>query len=301
MEGLGLDEALAAAREGAVEPAFNGIASALAEVRARASPEEWVRAIQEARAHPLREFVHQDPFALRCYAKPRGYGPDGVALDYVLRAREMPNAGASAVAALHRCLTQGETARALVFRRDRVAQDIAAAAASSAQPLRIFAAPSGHLREWDRVGDAARKVGELVAFDTDPENLATARRDYPHLPISSHTGSVHQLIRREHAFRDMDVVYCCGLLETLPTAAAMGLARALFEMVRRGGTLILTHFLPRLREAAYLETFLDWRMAYRSQSDFFAVVQRVMQEAASQWTYGESPESTLGVLVVRRR
>lgn len=297
-----LDAALAAAETDAIEAGLEQLHRALGEVRLHTTPEEWERAIQSARAHPLRELLHLDPFTLRCYAKPRGYTPDGVALDYVLRARALPDPPAHRIAALHGALTNGATARALRFRRDRIAEEIEHHAGTSAAGLRLFAAGCGHLREWDRVGRAARAgVRELTAFDLDPQNIAAARADYRELPLVGHVSRLREIARGDHTFRDMDLVYCCGLLEALPTPAALGLARSLFGMLAHGGTLVLTHFLPGLPEAAYLEAFMDWRMAYRSQSDFFTLVQRGMQEATAQWSYGENAESTLGVMVVQRR
>jgi extracellular factor (EF) 3-hydroxypalmitic acid methyl ester biosynthesis protein len=299
---LPLDAVLEIARSGAVSEALERLVAALAEARARLSPEAWFRAIAEARAHPLREFLHRDPFTLRCYSKPRGYAADAAALDYVLRGRELAVRGTDPVSAIHYFTTHGQLARALRFRRDWLAREIDAAATRAASPLRIFAAGCGHLRECDRIDAfAAGRIGKLVAFDMDADNLEGLRHDYGHLPIVTHQGSVRQLADGKHLFGDMDVVYCAGLIESLPQSAALGLARALFAMLRPGGSLLITCFTGNLSEAGYLETFMDWRMLYRSQSEICGLLKDIPFDAVADWRYVDSPEATLGMLRITRR
>lgn len=297
-----LDDVLAAARGGALPAALEALHRALAAKRAKASPEEWAAFVRMARAHPLREFLQLDPFTLRCYAKPRGYAPDGPALDYVYRARDIRIASGDPTAVLHDLVVHGQTGRALRFRRDYIAAEIDRLAAGGAKPLRVFAAGCGHLRECDVAKSLrAGRVAELVAYDLDRENLETVQRDYPHLPARLQTGTVRQLIEGRHGLEEMDFVYCSGLLETLSAPAAMGLANALFGMLRRGGTLVLTQFLDALVEAAYLEVFMDWRMVYRTEQEMFGLVRRFVPDAVSHWSYSEAPESTLGILMMQRR
>ncbi|HSN20709.1 MAG TPA: class I SAM-dependent methyltransferase [Usitatibacter sp.] len=299
---LELDAVLAGARAGRIEEALSRIVASLAQVRARSSPEAWTRVLAAARAHPLRGFLHLDPFVLRCYAQPRGIAGDARALDFALRGRPLEMPLADAAAALHRCVIRGQTARALRYRRDALARAIEEAIANASRPPAIFAAGCGHLREWDRiVGFGAPSVGRIVAFDGDADNLEQVKRDYASLPISTHLGSVRDLVRGGELFGDMDLVYCSGLLEILPQPSAAALARALFGMLRRGGTLVLTQFLVGLGEAAFVEAFMDWRMVYRTRAELVALAQDLLPDSERAWDYAESPESTLGVLTLRRR
>lgn len=299
---LDLDNALAEARAGRIEEALRRVIAGLAGVRARSAPETWSRVLAAARAHPLRGFLHLDPFILRCYARPRGIAGDARALDFALRGRTLEIPLADAAAALHQCVIRGQTARAIRFRRDALARAIEEAIARARRPPAIFAAGAGLLREWDRiVGFGSQRVGRIVAFDGDHDNLEQVKRDYATLPITTHLGSVRDLVRGGALFADMDLVYCSGLLETLPQPQAMALARALFGMVASGGTLVLTQFLAGLAEAAFLETYMDWRMVYRTRAELVALVQGLFADSESDWGYAESPESTLGVVTLRRR
>ena len=297
-----LDEALEGLRQGRAESSLDALVAHLAKVRHASSAESWNAFLAKVRGHPLCEMIHRDPFAFRCYSKPRGYTPDAAAVDYVLRARDLPVKSRDPVSAIHHYAINGQMARALRFRRDAIAREIDAVAARTPRPARIFAAGAGHLRELDglrAVQDG--KVGRFIAFDMDPENLEGVRRDYPGLPIVPHHGSVRQIAEGRHLFGDMDLVYSSGLLETLPHPAALGLARALFAMLAPGGTLFVTHFLPGLDEAAFLEAFFDWRMLYRNPPDLFDLVKELPTETVSTWVYSESTEGTVGVLSIQRR
>jgi len=299
---LDLDAALAEARAGRIEQALRHVIAGLAAARARSTPETWSRVVAAARAHPIRGFLHLDPFILRCYARPRGIAGDARALDFALRGRTLDMPLADAAAALHQCVIRGQTARALRFRRDALARAIEDALERSPTPPAIFAAEAGLMREWDRiVGFGSHRVGRIVAFDGDADNLEQVKRDYASLPISAHLGSVRDLVRGGTAFIDMDLVYCSGLLETLPQPQATALVRSLFGMVRRGGKLVLTQFLAGLIDAAFLETYMDWRMVYRTRAEVLELVQGLLPDARDAWDYTESPESTLGVMTLERR
>lgn len=300
--GPALDHALARLQAGAAQEGFDALVAELAQARRQATAEEWAALIAQARAHPVRSHIHLDPFAYRCFAHPRGYAGDGIALDYVLRPREPAARGDDPVAALHHATTNGQVARALRFRRDAIAREVDAAAANAPAAARVFAAGAGHLRECERMqGLRSGRIARLVAFDTDANNLDHVRREYARLPVVTHLSPVRQLIEGRHLFHGMDVAYTAGLLETLPKPGALALVRALFALLAPGGTLVATHFLPGLDEAAFLEAFLDWRMVYRPQGELHDLVKALPEERLAAWTYSENDESTLAVLVIRRR
>jgi 2-polyprenyl-3-methyl-5-hydroxy-6-metoxy-1,4-benzoquinol methylase len=157
------------------------------------------------------------------------------------------------------------------------------------------------LRECDRIRSfEIGRIEELIAFDSDHDNLETVYRDYGQLPVKTLHGGVANLVDTIENVRDMDIVYCAGLLETLPQPAAQRLARGLFAMVRPGGALILTNFLDDMPEAGYVEAYMDWQMQYRSSDALFAVAAPLVGEAKS-WAYSESEQSTLGMITLQRR
>lgn len=296
-----LDCALARLNGEAAGEALEALVAELAQARRHASAEEWSRLVARARSHPVRQRIHLDPFAYRCYAKPRGYAGDGIALDYVLRAPQLPVQGGDPVSILHQAIVHGQTARALRFRRDAIAREVDAAVARLQMPARVLAAGSGHLRECDLMESLhSGRIARLVAFDSDADNLDGVRRDYADLPVATHCGPMRQLIDGGSLLRGMDVVYTAGILETLPKPGALALVRGLFALLAPAGTLIATQFLPGLEEAAFLETFLDWRMVYRPRGEIHDLVQALPAEKLASWRYSENDESTLAIVVLRR-
>jgi len=297
-----LDAAHAAVQSGAVVAGLERLRDDLAAIRRAATPESWSQAVLEARRHPLCKVMHEDPFTLRCYAKPRGYPGDSVALDFVLLARENATLPPARVAQVHHFTTQGPFARALRFRRDYFARMVEEAASSARRPLQVFAAGAGHLREL--AGSKALRDGRiarLVAFDNDPQSLDHVRREFIAAPIEAMQGSLRQLVEGRHQLVRMDLVYTSGILETLPHAAAQGIVKTLFGMLAPGGRLVLSNFLPGLPDAALLEIYFDWRMTLRNQGEIFALAAPLPKDQIGSWLYSENAEATIGFLTIDRR
>jgi len=296
-----LDAAHSLARDGFVHEALDRLNRFLADARS-AGPESWLRVIGIARAHPLREFVHLDPFTLRCFSRPRGYPGDAGALDYVLRRRELAVRAADPLAEIHHYTTHGPLARALLWRRDLVARAADEIAGRASQPIRFFAAACGHLRECDRMRSLKEgRVAKIVAFDMDAENLEGVRRDYANEPIAAHQGSVRQLVEGRHLFADMDLVHAGALMEGLPQAQGAELARALFALLRPGGTMILGNLLEGLPDAGYAEAYMDWRMTYRTPGAIEALACDIDSSAIDAITYVQDADATIGAVAVTRR
>src|SRR5688572_10647181 len=296
-----LDTAYRDVTSGDPARALAALRASLARLRGEVSPERWSEVVLAARRHPLCKVLHEDPFTLRCYAKPRGYPGDAVAIDYVLRARGGAPAKAR-VAQVHHYMTQGGFAGALRFRRDYFARMIDEAVAGSRAPIAIFAAGAGHLRELGeaRSGRDAR-IARFIAFDNDPQNLDVVRKEHAGLPIEARQGSLRQLVEGRHDFGPMNLVYCSGLLETLPQVSAQGLVKTLFSMLAPGGRMVLSNFLPGLPDAALLEIYFDWRMTLRNQGEIFALAAPLPKEQIGSWLYSENAEATIGFLTVDRR
>lgn len=300
-ERVALDTALEQVDRGDAAAALERLRATLAALRSGVSPERWSEIVLAARRHPLCKVLHEDPFTLRCYARPRGYPGDAVALDYVLNARAGGTPEAR-VARVHHYMTQGAFARALRFRRDYFARMIDEAAAARRDPIHVFAAGAGHLRELGAArAERERRIARLVAFDNDPQNLDVVRREHGSA-IEARQGSLRQLVEGRHDFAgSMDLVYCSGVLETLPHVSAQGLVKTLFSMLVPGGRLVLSNFLPGLPDAALLEIYFDWRMTLRNQGEIFALAAPLPKEAIGSWLYSENAEATIGFLTVDRR
>jgi hypothetical protein len=62
-------------------------------------------------------------------------------------------------------------------------------------------------------------------------------------------------------------VYSTGLFDYLNQRAGRRLVTSMFQMLRPDGTLLVANFLPGVRDIGYMETFMDWRLIYRSRRE----------------------------------
>jgi len=66
-----------------VGQALDALLGALHWQKSRCSDEEWQACIRQCREHPLLGMVHEDPFTVRAFKKPRGYAGDAELLDLI--------------------------------------------------------------------------------------------------------------------------------------------------------------------------------------------------------------------------
>ena len=65
-------------------------------------------------------------------------------------------------------------------------------------------------------------------------------------------------------FEGYHFVYAAGLYDYLSDRVAARLTHIMFDMLAPGGRLLVANFAPRLPEVAYMETFMDWTLIYRT-------------------------------------
>jgi len=245
---------------------MEALARTMESARQRTPPDLWA---EQARAmvtsHAVIHLVHQEPFTRRCFYKPRGYAGDARMLDYVYGDTEDDDS-----TALGRRLLEGAVdrpaPRAVRHRLDLLAAAIDEAAERRRDP-RVLAVASGHLREATRsIAVREGRVREIVAFDQDARSLARVARDFAHQRVTAVQGQVRDLItgRRASQLGSFDLIYAAGLYDYLVDEAAWRLTRSLFTLLRPGGRLLIANFLPGIPDRGYMESFMDWRLVYRT-------------------------------------
>lgn len=80
-------------------------------------------------------------------------------------------------------------------------------------------------------------------------------------------GSVRQILSGKAKLGHYDFVYAAGLFDYLSTPVAAALTRRMFEMTRPGGVMLIPNFLTGVRDAGYMEAFMDWHLVYRNHAD----------------------------------
>ena len=262
-----------------------------------------ILAREECLSHPVRQFVHQDPFTRRSFEKPRGYAGDAVLLDYIYGishsehelcdatpfGRWMCNFGANTCAS-----------RA-VRRRMHLAAELIDRVCSQRRDARILSLASGHARELQMSHAIRSDLAELVvAFDQDEASLAEVEATAPSRSVRTVHGSIARLIAGRHDFSGFDLVYALGLFDYLEDRAARRLVEVMVDMLRPGGIVMVGNFLPDIYDAGYMESFMGWDLKFRPPVAIAALMDGV-KSRVEDIRYFEESEGNIGFAAARRR
>jgi len=252
----------------------------------------WRRFIKEGpRRHRALTLAHQDPFIARAFAKPRGYPGDAVILDFIYRhpanrryIAESTPAGRASVG----FSTNTPAPRAVRNRAWLLANEIDAVCART-PGAQILSMACGHLREAaDSVALQSGAAGRLLAVDQDAASLAVVQDESSAFGVEVAECSVRSLLAREVRLGRFDFIYAAGLFDYLNDQVAGCSVAALFELLKPGGKLWVANFQPGIVDRAFMESFMDWWLTYRSAEDMFRIASAVPAYAcASRRTFLE--------------
>ena len=293
-----LDKALCLFKENGPNGAMHAIRIARDSMRAARnkfeSDADWRRFIDEQiRTHPIFPALHEDPFIGRAFAKPRGYAGDAVLLDFIYQDPANRCYATAATARGRASLgfsTNTPAPRAGRTRAWLLANEIDAVCART-EAAEIFSLACGHLREARHsVELASQPVGRFLAMDQDVESLEVVRRDAGPLGVEAAEGSVKSTIARGAGLGRFDFIYAAGLLDYLNDRAAGRLVRALFGMLKPAGKLWVANFLPDIVDRAFMESFMDWWLIYRTPAQMLELASGVSEEECSSRRTFVEPE-----------
>ncbi|MBI4827874.1 MAG: class I SAM-dependent methyltransferase family protein [Nitrospinae bacterium] len=219
--------------------------------------------------HPCFPIVHQDPFTRRNFEKPRGYDGDAKTLDYIYGVYPASEGPRSKLGIEIFNYTTNSPASKGVRARKRIITDAIDAIAKEVGEPRIFSLACGHLREaHDSRAIQEGRIGELVAMDFDKKSLALVADLFSGLKVKTFHGSVKDIIAASKSKKlgKFHLIYASGLYDYLSQRVAARLTSMLFDMLLPGGKIMLSNFLPNIRDLGYMETFMDWRLIYRNES-----------------------------------
>ncbi|HKE29427.1 MAG TPA: class I SAM-dependent methyltransferase [Bryobacteraceae bacterium] len=230
--------------------------------------EEWKSAItHEIRANGVFDILHEDPFIGRSYVKPRGYAGDAVLLDFIYH---HPAIGPYLDAATPRgrastgFSTNSPAPRAVRNRAWLLATEIDAICGRNPK-AQILSMASGHLREvLHSRAVQQRTFGRFVALDQDRQSVEAVREDLSQLGVEAQEGSVKDVIARGGRLGCFDFIYAAGLYDYLDDRVAKRLLVSLFGLLKKGGKVWIANFLPDIPDRAFMESFMDWWLVYRT-------------------------------------
>jgi hypothetical protein len=290
--------------EAGVWEAMDELVLGLQARRLHGTERAWEECVADCLAHPLREWVHQDPFTRRAFTKPRGYAGDAVLLDFIYGKEErwpVPEGTTPLGRAIFNYTTSAPAPAGVRARREVVAKLLDRLAEEVHRP-HVLSVAAGHLREA-LLSSAVkrRKIGRLVALDADAQSLAEVRGAYGCYGVEVLPASFRQMLTGAVQLGTFDLVYATGLFDYLPQKVAQQLTWALFGMLRPRGRLTVANFLPGIRDIGYMESYMGWKLLYRTRQQMLEVAERIPEaEVEDVRLYSEENRNILFLQVTRR-
>jgi hypothetical protein len=264
----------------------------------------WADQVSVCLRHPLAGLVHQDPFTHRAFTKPRGYAGDAVLLDFIYAREErwpLPETASPLGRAVCEYTTAAPAAAGVRARREFIANLLDDLAEEVSRP-QVLSVAAGHLRE--SLLSAAvkrRRFGRFVALDADRDSMEEVRRCYGFYGVEAVEASVRQLLTGKVELGQFDLVYSTGLYDYLAQGVAQALTWTLFQMLRPRGRLVMANFLPEIRDAGYMESFMDWKLIYRTRHEMLDVAARIPEVAVGDIRLFSEENRNILFLQVSRR
>lgn len=273
-----LDYAHEKLQQGQVTDGMRELLPVLQARRVKSSEPEWSEYVGVCLRHPLRELLHQDPFTFRAFSKPRGYAGDAVLLDYIYGREEgwpVPAATTDLGKQIFEFTTGSAACAAVRARRGCIADLVDVLAEEIGKP-HILSVGAGHLREALLCSTIKRRrFGRYVALDSDVHSLEEVARVHGPHGVETSNIMLRQLLTSRHDLDQFDLIYSMGLYDYLQLPAAQRLTAALFELLRPRGRLLLANFLPGILDVGYMESYMAWKLIFRTRQEMLAISEEV--------------------------
>ncbi len=254
--------------------------------------------------HPIVQLIHQCPFTFHSFTKPRGYAGDAELLDFIYGFNQSsPNLSAFGRKIFEYNCEALSSCSSVRDRRDILAKTIDDVASSVTHPVQILSVACGHLREAQKstaIRERGESIGKLFAFDQDKLSLKLINRELTNPSIETIQGSVTTLVRKKQIFENLDLVYAAGLYDYLSQPLATRLTKIMFEMLRPGGKLLVANFIPDHREVGFMETFMQWKLVYRNESQIEDIAKEIsVSEIAHKKIFLESNKNIVFLELIK--
>lgn len=275
------------------------LAGRLHELRRKVAPAVWQKLVPLAQQHRVAEYLIQDPFTRWSVEKPRGYSGDAGLLDIYYKHPIADDIVASSSLLGRQIYAYTSEAASSVAGRER--RDILARTvdetAGRAENAEVLAIACGHLREAERSDALAKRtLQRWIGLDQDPVSVATVNRDFAGTAVEARHGSVRGILRRAYALGTFDLVYASGLYDYLPRAIGVRLLQRAMELVKPGGEFLFANFSDEITTDGYMETFMDWPLILRSDSDMRDIINAALGGSSfeAQVYYGSNRNIVYG-------
>lgn len=298
-----------------IQDAMGALIRQLQEKRSRLLNHEWQEYARFCLMHPIKDILLQDPFTRHSHERPRGYAGDAELLDYIYgiderfeslshRIRERLDDSTEVGRQIFGFTSRSPAPRGVCERAEVVAGLTDNFAGECAHKPRLLSVAAGHFREGVLSESLANgNVEEWVAFDGDPQSLEEVNDFYEGkgYPIETVAGTVRQLLRPQDELGQFDFIYSNGLFDYLKQSTGQRLVKRLFEMLRPGGIVMVSNFLPDIDDVGYMETFMRWDLIYRTHPQMVDLAMTIDQRKIRDMRLLAEDNQNIVFLQVRKK
>lgn len=235
--------------------------------------------------HCLHPYVLESPLIKRAFVKPLGYPGDYGVVNMMLREQHpLRSSFGRIVDDFHLQLGPVQAHRnridTLVARLKKKLA-LARARRTGLDVMNVGCGPAVELQRLVRDSDLSN-AGRFTLLDFNRETIDYAkeqletlkleRRRETHLDFrcSSVTDLVRQASRRS-AQNTFDVIYCAGLFDYLTDRTCARLIQVFYQMLRKGGLLLITNVHPANPVAGYMALVVEWELRHRDEQHMQAL------------------------------
>lgn len=299
------DAVQASFEHGTSYSAMARLVDGLSDMRAAQRGSDWItKAKRVARHHPVSKFVFECPFTRHSAERPRGYPGDAQLIDFIYghpanHASERDTSDFGRGIFMHNV---DSPAPAAVRARRHLTAAYITELVTKRPGCHIMSVASGHARELELLTPSiARGIGRFVVYDQDPSSLAVASAyGAKGIRVAPVQGTILALLR-DSTLRGFDLIFSAGLYDYLSDRLVRKLTANLFTRLNPGGRLIVANFLPDIRDAGYMEIFMDWSLIYRTEAEIRAFAAGIDPELLESSHYFTEPNRNVGFLELVRR
>jgi SAM-dependent methyltransferase len=297
-----LDEIVEVLESGDIRGGMTSLFQTLQRWRDSTSQEAWQELVERyCLDHPVARLIFQSPLAMHSYSQPRGYPGDAELLDYIYKIKPCSDLASELGRAIHAFLLDTQAARALRSRREILADYVDQTAWATESP-RILSIAAGHLREVElSAAVQAGEIDEYIAVDQDPLSLEQIEHDYARYGVRAVCASIRDLLTGARTFADLDLAYAAGLYDYLPRETARELTAVMFRALKPGGRLLVANVIPDLDDAGFIESYMGWKLTYRTHDELFRVSERVPLEQMASIRLFLEPNQVFLFLEIEKR
>lgn len=224
-------------------------------------------------------YLMSSAFMQRTNLKPRGYAGDAVMMEMIYDNKHIGRYAFNKL--MHKHPVEHAAAQAVRNRRVLVPKMMRETLArTNASPFRILSVACGPARELDAffVHDADFDRLKLTLLDQDEEALAAARTQVDVLgrraqrpaDVAWVNDSVRTLLRtRDLAGRHgrFEFIYSMGMFDYLTPPVAKALLGRLYELLEKGGEMVIGNYHASNPSRFYMAYWLDWVLYYRTEAE----------------------------------